>query len=77
MHPRYQGLGFLIRGICHYTLIHSFHITYRYIDPSRHNFENCLIHDLSLELLGSAFGFAKGALRNKLWKETNFKINSQ
>ena len=48
MHPRYPGLGCLIRGICHYTLIHSFHITYRYIDPFRHNFENCLIHDLSL-----------------------------
>ena len=48
MHPRYPGLGCLILGICHYTLIRSFHITYRYIDPFPHNFENCLIHDLSL-----------------------------
>ena len=48
-------------------MIMLYHITYRYIDPSRHNFENCLPPQfVSQSCLGQllAARLAKGALRD-------------
>ena len=58
----------------------GFQITYRYIDPSRHNFKNCFPPQfISQSCLGQplAVWSAKGVLRDKSWKETIFKISAQ
>ena len=46
------------------------HITYRYIDASRHNFENFLS-----ELLGSAIGCSSGlsSFKGDIMEEDNFQ----
>ena len=63
-------------------LDHFLHITYRYIDPSRHDFEkNCLFPRFvrPLRCLGPPLDArpAKGELKDKSWKETVFKISAQ
>ena len=53
---------------------------YRYIDPSRHDIENCLPPQfVSQSCLGRPLAArpAKGALRDKSWKETIFKVSAQ
>ena len=72
------GRNILSRLKNYYTLL-TLHIC-RYNDPSRHNFENCLpSRFVSQRCLGRplAAGLAKGALRDKSLKETNFKIRAQ
>ena len=62
--------------ICRF--LYEEHTRDRYIDPSHHNFENCLLPCFETsQLLGSAIGSsrpAQAALRNETWKETIFKI---
>ena len=56
------------------------HITYKYIDPSRHNVENSLPPwFVSQSCLGWPLAArpAKGALIDKSWKDTIFKISDQ
>ena len=53
------------------------HITYRYIDPSRHNFENCLLPWFSPQSClswPSSQWPAQAALMEKSWKEINVSI---
>ena len=56
------------------------HITYRYIDSSRHNLENCVPSQFVYQsYLGRQLAalLDKGALRYKLWEEAIFKICAQ
>ena len=64
-----------ISNPCTYVL--TFHITYRYIDHSRHSFVNCLLPWFSPQSFlswQSSQWLAKAALMGKSWKETIYKI---
>ena len=55
-------------------------ITYRYIDPSHHYFENCLLPWFSRQRCLDrplAARLAEAALMGKSWKETIFKIMAE
>ena len=61
-------------------LDYTTHTRYRYIDPSQQKFENCLPpRFVSKICFGQQWAAqpAKGALTDKLWKETIFKKNAQ
>ena len=69
-------------GLCCYghweVQVAADHITYRYIDPSRHNFENCLPPQfVSQSCLGRLLAAwpAKGAMRDKSWKISDQRFN--
>ena len=58
-------------------MVNVFHSTYRYIDPSHHNSENChlpwFFHQSCLSWLSGQWP-AQATLRGKSWNETIFKI---
>ena len=68
----HQGHARQLMQVLYSTYVHgAYQITYRYVDPSSHNFENCLPARLvSKSSLGwsLAVRLAKRALRDKSWK---------
>ena len=66
-----------LQSIYRYLCTYITHYIYRYIDPSRHNFDNCLLfHDFPpSELLGRAIGFSAGSssFEGKIIEGDNFQ----